>query len=50
MREQLHPSDTATTERPLPPVSATPSVPDLLSRIEATADRILHLTADGLCV
>lgn len=36
MREPLHSSDTATPERPLSPVSATPSMPDLLSRIEAT--------------
>lgn len=36
MREHLHSSDTATPERPLAPVSPTPSMPDLLSRIEAT--------------
>lgn len=36
MREPLHSSDTATPERPLSPVSPTPSMPDLLSRIEAT--------------
>ena len=36
MREHLLPSDTATLERPLSPVSTTPSVPELLSRIEAT--------------
>lgn len=36
MREHLHSSDTATPERPLSPASPTPSMADLLSRIEAT--------------